>query len=348
LILLDVMMPGMDGIEVCRRIKAMPQWQPVQIIMVTALTEPEDLARCLSAGANDFVGKPINGVELRARVESMLRIKKQFDRIESLSKLQRQNIQELEKDLGTSSQDRSNASNAASEREYQHLKLLDELRQSLGMSFANESLPKVTRIIDNIDVLKNNLYQLDGEGLLKVLNSMSTTAIDLNKTLQSLSFYLQLAATPRDRSTIRFDREFCQQLVMPRVVTIEPTPKLAFNIESIELPISLAEMNFVIGEVLGDIFSLQRTADLPVFIGGRSIDRLYCFWIGMEANLDANTKAQLAESIRAEKGQGDRRLTTGLKIVKKIVELHGGIFSIVHPQPDRKTIYITLPLSIKN
>ncbi len=75
LILLDVMMPGINGIEVCRRIKLMSEWQGVPIVMVTALAGKEDLARCLAAGADDFIHKPVNGLELRARVNSMLRIK---------------------------------------------------------------------------------------------------------------------------------------------------------------------------------------------------------------------------------------------------------------------------------
>ena len=87
LILLDVMMPDMDGITVCQCIKAMPQWKPVPIIMVTALTTKEDLARCLEAGADDFISKPINGVELGARVKSMLRIKQQYDDLQALLKL---------------------------------------------------------------------------------------------------------------------------------------------------------------------------------------------------------------------------------------------------------------------
>jgi CheY-like chemotaxis protein len=57
LILLDVMMPVMDGIEVCERIKALPEWQAVPIIMVTALNSKEDLARCMNAGADDFISK---------------------------------------------------------------------------------------------------------------------------------------------------------------------------------------------------------------------------------------------------------------------------------------------------
>jgi two-component system, sensor histidine kinase and response regulator len=86
-ILLDVIMPDLDGMEVCRRIKANPQWQAVPIIMITALSTKEDLAQCLAAGADDFISKPVNGVELRARVNSMLRIKQQYDRLQNLLQL---------------------------------------------------------------------------------------------------------------------------------------------------------------------------------------------------------------------------------------------------------------------
>lgn len=79
LILLDVMMPALDGIEVCRRIKANPDTRHIPVVMATALNSKEDLANCLEAGADDFVSKPISGLELRARVRSMLRIKQQYD-----------------------------------------------------------------------------------------------------------------------------------------------------------------------------------------------------------------------------------------------------------------------------
>jgi signal transduction histidine kinase/two-component SAPR family response regulator/HPt (histidine-containing phosphotransfer) domain-containing protein len=87
LILLDVMMPVMDGIEVCERIKALPEWQAVPIIMVTALNSKEDLARCMNAGADDFISKPLNSLEFRARVSSMLRIKEQHDWLERTNAL---------------------------------------------------------------------------------------------------------------------------------------------------------------------------------------------------------------------------------------------------------------------
>ncbi|MEO1209232.1 MAG: EAL domain-containing protein [Cyanobacteria bacterium J06638_20] len=85
LILLDVMMPGMDGIEVCRRLKAAPRWAPIPVIIVTSLTEKRDLARCFEAGADDFISKPLSSLELGARVRSMLRIREQYKQLQSFS-----------------------------------------------------------------------------------------------------------------------------------------------------------------------------------------------------------------------------------------------------------------------
>lgn len=86
-ILMDVMMPDMDGLETCRRIKANETWRNIPVIMVTALSSKEDLARSLDAGADDFLSKPVNGIELRARVRSMLRIKEQYDALQSTLQL---------------------------------------------------------------------------------------------------------------------------------------------------------------------------------------------------------------------------------------------------------------------
>ncbi|WP_413160642.1 response regulator [Capilliphycus salinus ALCB114379] len=97
-ILLDVMMPELDGIEVCRRIKANPKWEHIPIIMITALSSKKDLVICLQAGANDFLSKPVNSVELRARVDSMIRIKKQYDHLQTLLKEQ-QSLLQMREDM---------------------------------------------------------------------------------------------------------------------------------------------------------------------------------------------------------------------------------------------------------
>lgn len=82
-ILLDVMMPDIDGFEVCRRLKADKQWRHIPIILITALGGREELIHGLEAGADDFLFKPVNDLELRARVRSLLRIKKQYDELQA-------------------------------------------------------------------------------------------------------------------------------------------------------------------------------------------------------------------------------------------------------------------------
>lgn len=79
IILLDVMMPGMDGFEVCRRIKGNLATAHIPVVMVTALTDSVDKVRGLEAGADDFLSKPVNDTALMARVRSLVRLKMTVD-----------------------------------------------------------------------------------------------------------------------------------------------------------------------------------------------------------------------------------------------------------------------------
>jgi two-component system cell cycle response regulator len=74
IVLLDVMMPGMDGFEVCRRLKADSATAHIPVVMVTALDQPADRVKGLEAGADDFLTKPVNEVALLARVRSLSRL----------------------------------------------------------------------------------------------------------------------------------------------------------------------------------------------------------------------------------------------------------------------------------
>jgi putative two-component system response regulator len=83
LILLDIMMPGMDGFEVCRHIKATPETRLTPVVLITGLTATEDRIMGINSGADDFLSKPIDLNELLARTRSLLRLKQYTDELEN-------------------------------------------------------------------------------------------------------------------------------------------------------------------------------------------------------------------------------------------------------------------------
>lgn len=85
LILLDVMMPKVDGLEVCRRLRSDPSFPFTPIIMVTAKSDPKDVVAGLEAGGDEYLTKPVDQIALVARVKSMLRIKELHDSVEGMA-----------------------------------------------------------------------------------------------------------------------------------------------------------------------------------------------------------------------------------------------------------------------
>jgi two-component system, sensor histidine kinase and response regulator len=99
-IILDVMMPKMDGFQVCATLKADPQYRTVPIILVTALGQLQDKVKGLDSGADDFVNKPFEESELQARVRSALRIKSMQDELQELMKLRDDLVRMIMHDMG--------------------------------------------------------------------------------------------------------------------------------------------------------------------------------------------------------------------------------------------------------
>jgi putative two-component system response regulator len=83
LVLLDVQLPGMDGFEVCRRIRAASQFRLLPVVMITARSQTNDRAKALEYGADDFMTKPFERAELVARVRSSLKLKSLYDTLDS-------------------------------------------------------------------------------------------------------------------------------------------------------------------------------------------------------------------------------------------------------------------------
>ncbi|MDH3454847.1 MAG: response regulator, partial [Desulfuromonadales bacterium] len=99
LVLLDVMMPGMDGFEVCRRIRLDADAGRVPVVMVTALEDRASRLAGLLAGANDFLSKPVDGVELMVRVKNLLRVKEYEAFLDNHNKILAEQVAEKTREL---------------------------------------------------------------------------------------------------------------------------------------------------------------------------------------------------------------------------------------------------------
>jgi len=142
-VLLDVMMPDMDGFEVCRRIKAAPETAYLPVVMVTALHESADRVRALEAGADDFLTKPVDEVEVVARVQSLVRVKRQRDDLE---------------------------------RAYAELRRAESLRDSLAAMLVHDLRTPLTAIIGPLEMLTGDLTPLLDETQKEFLTMCTRSA----------------------------------------------------------------------------------------------------------------------------------------------------------------------------
>ncbi|MFH1561955.1 MAG: SpoIIE family protein phosphatase [Nitrospirota bacterium] len=131
IILLDVMMPRMDGYEVCRRLKEKKETIHIPVVMVTALKEREDRIKGLEVGADDFLTKPIDRAEVLARVKSLLRIKYLYDELTEINENLEQRVKEQVEKLRLMTVEK--------ERLQKELEIARDIQQS----FLPQSIPQI-------------------------------------------------------------------------------------------------------------------------------------------------------------------------------------------------------------
>jgi two-component system, sensor histidine kinase and response regulator len=313
-ILLDLMMPGLDGLAVCQRLRLMRKWRSIPIIMVTAAAGKSILASCMDAGADDFINKPVDGLELRARVKSMVRNKKQFDRIESLSKLQQNNIASLENNLG-------------------------ELVGDLAIGFVTELSTPLTSIQEQLEELSTNLDRFSNTQVRYLVDLASKSANNIQTTTYKFWTYLDFAAEKKQLYTdeVCNIKETIEQISIVQAQWIDRESDLVIDLHRATVAVTAKHCELIIKELLDNAFKFS-TAGTTIEICGRVIGRWFHFWIG-----DRRSDYPIDRPISNSNLQ-EQELGLGLKVVKKIVDMYDGCFAIDINERNETIVYLTLPL----
>ncbi len=314
-ILLDLMMSGMDGLAVCQRLRLMRKWRSIPIIVITAATGKSVLALCLDAGADDFINKPVDGLELRSRVRSMMRTKKQFDRIESLSRLQQNNITSLENNLG-------------------------ELVGDLAIGFVTELSTPLTSIQEQLGELSDNLESFNKNQVRYLVDLANKSASNIQKTTYKFWTYLDFVVEKKSPSSTEICdfKAIVEQISIVQAQWLSRENDLLVDLSPANVAATDKHCELIVKELLDNAFKFSEPG-VPIEIYGRAIDRSFHLWIR-----DGRSDYPIDRPIDRANAD-DRELGLGLKVVKKIVDIYDGGFSVDTNDDNETTVYITLPLS---
>lgn len=325
LILLDVMMPGLNGIDVCKKIKADLQWKIVPVIMVTALSSKEDLALCLEAGADDFISKPVNRLELCARVKSMLRIKQQHDTIQHFSDLQRNTINVLGRNL-------------------------QELTGNLVLSLSQELNTPVNGISSIIELLRVNIKNMDTVEVQLLLDLADQSAHRLEDVTNRFLLYLELELASLQPQSKPIEETYLpvatiQARLKSQAAKVNRKDDLVFDLQEIGVRLSKRYFLVILQELVDNALKFSQTGS-KITIQSQVINGM--LEISVHDQGRGMTKQQIAKVgafMQFERPNQEQSGTgLGLAIVKKIVEGAKGKLTITSIYGKETTVNVSVPI----
>ena len=312
-ILLDLMMPELNGLEVCRIIKQDSRWKSVPIIMITALTSKEDMAACLDAGASDFLSKPVNGVELRARVKSMIRMKQQYDDLESLLQTREDMVRMIVHDLRNPLTTIMLSSS-----------MLDDA--NLSIERKKEKIERLTRSSHRLQSLIDSLLLMAKIEAGKMV--LKYTSTNLNQMCLALAEDFEAIAAQKNLEIIvQLPEDSQSNLESPQVnVDISIFRRILDNLLSNSIKFSPSNNQIIIS------VEYPESGGANISVADRGIGTTD------EMKLVIFDKYEIGTPV-----QNTAQLGLGLAFCKLAIEAHGGSISVKNNEPQGSIFTIAIP-----
>jgi signal transduction histidine kinase len=319
LILLDVMMPGMDGFETCREIRKESAYDDIPIIFLSALSDVEAKVKALESGGVDYITKPFQQLEVLARIELHLRLRRlELERQENVLRLEKMN-REKDEVLGIISHDMRNP-----------------IGGIIGISnFLRTDGPSDDKELN--DMLK--LIESSAERLLLLVNDLLDIAlIEANS--------LQLTFTETDIGA------YCNDVIQLHRATAKSKGvrlDLVEKIEGIMAEIDVTKFSQIIGNLVSNAIKFtEEGGQVRVEIGSSATDssQLQLQIIDSGMGIPKDLMPKLFEKFGAQRlgTKGEKGTGLGMPLVKRYVDLHHGSVTVDSMEKIGTTFTIRIPL----
>ena len=315
-ILLDIMMPGPDGIEICRRLKADPRTAPVPVILVTAKHLREERLSGIAAGAVDFLTKPVDLTDLRLRVRNAIRSKHLYDEVQE---------------------------------KYRHVQRLEELRDSLVHMIVHDLRSPLTAIQSGIELLK---LEVDGTLDDEVMQCLRDTLTSTDQVTQMIGSMLDVNRMESGQMPLSLGDIEMHALVRDAVATLGSRSKRV-HVEKGDPSTHLwaAADADVVRRVLVNLVSnaLEYSPqELPVTVAIEGRDGAVRVAVsdrgpGVPEDFKMRVFEKFGQVTGRKKNQG-RSTGLGLAFCKLAVEAHNGRIGVESEEGSGATFWFELPL----
>jgi len=318
LILLDVMMPGLDGFETCQKLKAMETTRDIPVIFMTSLTRTDDKIKGFRAGAVDYITKPLQVEEVAARVNTHLKLR-------ALQKLQEQQNIRLQKEVET----REQAEEAL-------IEVINGVR-NVSNAIAHDLRTPLTELRSRLEMLTLTLRR---QGNDQCLTELEVALTDVDRVINIFNALLRLAEIdagvrrsgfmPSDLEAIVSDAvEFYQPVAELRPITL--SLRTSGDLMAISDPLLLAQ---AIGNLIDNALKFAREGGEVSVVAARRGDMIAISVADDGPGILDEEKSKVTERFyRGDASRGTPGVGLGLALVKAVAALHRGSLDFADNHP---------------